>query len=142
AMQVMTNAIEAKFEGGHMGEFVNLINRAIQFRIADFYGAKKHGDEPLPEENTGEDGFVDTIPGENDHEAFTVARDLVLRDIRDLPDAHRLAIIYYLREDSAKEIAEMVNEKLNPEKPMTDSNVHKITSRFRSRMAEALGESK
>ncbi|MGB0121207.1 MAG: hypothetical protein WBP55_09680, partial [Solirubrobacterales bacterium] len=42
AMQVMTNAIEAKFEGGHMGEFVNLINRAIQFRIADFYGAKKH----------------------------------------------------------------------------------------------------
>ena len=137
---VMMNAIEAKFKGDHMGEFVNLLNTAIHFRIADFYKSREKGPEFVdPGGDSPDDSDIfDTIPATDDHEAFSVTRDLVLQDLESLNPAHKLVVFYSLRGHSASEIAQMVNEKLDPDPPMSSDNVAQIESRFRARMKKAL----
>jgi len=138
AMQVMTNAIEASFKGEHMGEFVNMLLTMTARRIADFHAAKKPESDPYPTGDGGDENNYIAVPGIDGHEGFSVTRDLVMRDLDDLSPSHRLVVIYDIRGDSAAQIADIVNNKLDPENPMTSTNVHKITSRFRERMHVAI----
>lgn len=140
-MTVLTNALTARFEGEHMGEFVNMLHTITQRRIADFYSRKTLDTAPLAEENEGEDETFGERLSVDGHEDPVLVETLIRADLGELSETHRRVVALYLDGLPADGIAERVNQALGDhDSLMTAPNVHQITKRFRDRMRLALGE--
>jgi len=146
ASQTMNEAVLSRFQGTSVGEFMNLVNRILQRRIADYYGKKERtlDQVPLPEENTEDDEVHGSTAAISPDETTGIgAQDVIDRQFETLSDEHRLVIERYILEDlAAEDAAAKVNEEfadLDP--PMSVDNVHKIASRFRKDLRKALEES-
>lgn len=145
AMEVMASALKAAFAGECMGEFVSLLHTITDRRVADFHRSRKPQDDPLPEENAGDEDVWGRTLATDD---FTVEIDLrAVADqaLGELSSPHRAVVEHYVfRRETAREAAEAVNMSCGEEldRPMTEDNVHQIAKRFRDRMRELLDEAR
>lgn len=142
AAQAIAGALKAAFDGESIGEAVNLINRILSRRIADFHEARKRT-EALPEDlDDDERKQPDAAIVEDDTAAVDLA-DVVTQVYDKLEEDHHRDVVddYVFGGFDAKETAERVNTSypdLDP--PMSDQNVHQIASRFRKDLRDELSQ--
>lgn len=115
----------------------------IARRIADFHRGSRPRLEPLPEEHQGnEDVWGHDAGQEPDRSAEVELMDMVERCLAEFSDAHAEVVRLAIYDDlPSKQIAERINAgEHDLERPMSATNVDKITSRFRARLRELLTE--
>lgn len=142
ASLALEGAIKAAFEGESMGEFVKLLQKITDRRIADYHRNRegKPRLDPLSEENEeDEDVWADSLI-ESDFSDGVDAQAVLDQALGELSEPHRAVVEFYLQGYSAKETAEKVNNEVGDaqDKPMTESNAHQICSRFRKQIDELL----
>ena len=113
-----------------MGEFVNLLHTVTDRRIADYH-RKLEGKprlDPLPEEHEEDEDVWGVAGVEADFSGGVDTQAVLDQALGELSEAHRMVVELYLEGYSAKETAEKVNNELGDalDKPMTESNAHKI----------------
>jgi RNA polymerase sigma factor (sigma-70 family) len=143
AMIVMLAAIRSAFDGSSVGEFVVWLNRIVSRRgIADYHRDREGHPPvgPLPTEHQGDEEIWGEEPSEADEAGRVVVQSVLDECLDELSDAHRDVVELNVFEDlDASETAARVNEHhpdLKP--PMSETNVHKIVSRFRECLRERL----
>ena len=147
AMDAVLSALRAAFDGSSVGEFVNFLNTIVARRIADYHRRNEVKTTRLPEEAEGEDNAWADKLGAGDPDdwvADTIDSSVVIRKALDeLSEVHhRVVELFAFNQLNANETAEGVNMEYESEleKPMSETNVHKIASRFRKRVRELLEE--
>ena len=144
ASQALEGAIKAAFEGESMGEFVNLLHTVTDRRIADYHRKLegKPRQEPLPDEHEKDEDVWGVAGAEPDFSGGVDTRWVLEEALGELSKAHRMVVELWLEGYSAEETAAKVNNELGDalDKPMTESNAHKICSRFRKHLDELLDE--
>ena len=139
AMSVMEDAIKVKFRGEHMGEFVNLLNRITDRRIADFYKKKKLDTTPLPDEHEGDETVWVEVSGDEDMDGFVITRMVLYDHLEALSPRHRMVVELRISGYSSKDCVENVNVAFPDEdSPMGVANVDQIYKRFRTKIAADL----
>ena len=138
--QTIRDVFRAAFDGQSVGEAVNFTNRILSRRIADWHEARKQTDV-LPEDQDDEDHWGRDAATVDDETARVDLAAVVTQVYDGLEsDYHRQVIDDYVFDGySAQETAARVNTSfpdLDP--PMSDQNVHKIASRFRKDLRNAL----
>lgn len=142
AMRVMTDVMAARFDGRHVGEAVNLINTITKRRIADFYERRRAENHvPLPVAGDTDEYLGPELDSGEDFTGALALAEIVTEAIDDLSEAHALVVRLSLTGLDAKQVAAKVNEAIPDGKPMTDTNVHQISKRFRDRIGRVLEES-
>ena len=137
AMTAMLAAIKSAFDGVAMGQFVNWLHRIVDRRgIADYHRKRETEPavNPLPTEHAGEEDVWGEEPAEESESGAVVVRSVIDECLDELgQDSHRDVIELNVFKDlSAADTAARVNKDhpgLDP--PMSETNVHKIVSRFR-----------
>ena len=134
------SAFVGRLRGESVGEFRGWLNRIVDRRIADYHRRKSRPREvPLGSEHEGDEdvwGDIPTVEGE----AGAIETAAVIEQVLGtLGDTHRRVVeIYAFDQATAEETADQVNAELAPNPPMSKDNVHKIYSRFRRDLIEAL----
>lgn len=139
---VLEAAIKARFKGEHTGEFVNMLKKITQFKIADYHEAMSRKREREKAMVTADDGS-DPVEALSDViDGFGVAElEMVIAGVLE-EEAPRTKMVTELKLDGhpAKEVAKSVTDAFPEENEMTSSNVDKIFSRFRQKLGAALRE--
>lgn len=141
---VLEGAMMAEFSGESVGELRALVTTIVRRRVADYHRSAR-GDArvgPLVDEHP-DDESVRSEPARAAEELSGVwARDLIERSLDGLSPAHRETVLRRIEGYSAKQAAELVNDRFGPElaTPMTDQNVDQIYSRFRRRLRDLIEE--
>lgn len=147
AQTVLENALHSVFDGKSIGEFVNWLKTIARFRAADYWKAqgRKPPDEPLPDEHEGEEEFFTPIGAEEDEYERVRLIDAAGRVLDQLESPeHRMVIGLYgpgvlgCADLAAADVAERVNS-VHAGADMTETNVHKIWSRFKAGLIAELG---
>ena len=146
ASQAISDAVVAKFKGESVGEFMKLVGTILARRVADFHDKRSRtvDTSPLPEENEGDEDVHGSAAGVSPDETSGVdAQDIVDSQVAALSPSHRRVVeLYVLDGWAAEEAAAKVNEEFTDlDPPMSVDNVHKIASRFRKELRQALEES-
>ena len=145
AMQAMAGAVLARFEGTSVGEFVNLTNRVLARRIADYHDKAERSPDTveLPEEHRDDEDESrhrrDAAVSQPRSGAVD-AQSVIDQALAELSDQHRRTVELYVFEDlSAADAADQVNEEFPDSNPkMSVDNVQKIKSRFKKRLRKLL----
>jgi len=144
AMQAISDALEAAFQGTSPGEVVNLIKVILARRIADFYDARERKPPPqaLPEESGEEERWQPDAAITRDDKGQVVLRDAIDRVYADLSELHRRVVDLRVFEGHpSQDTADIVNAEHPDANPaMSATNVDQIASRFRSALRRELGE--
>lgn len=146
AMQAMAGAVLARFEGTSVGEFVNLANRVLARRIADYHAKAERSPDTteLPEEHRdGEGEGRRREAAISQSETGAVQVQSVIDQVLDKRSAqHRRTVELYVIEDrGGKATANQVNEEFPDSNPkMSVDNVQQIASRFRDDLRDMLGD--
>lgn len=115
----------------------------IARRIADHYRKPRPRLELLPEEHQGDEGLWGPDAGqEPDHSAAVAVMDAFDRCLAELSDVHAEVVrVAVLDGHPSKEVAERINaDDHKLDRPMSDANVDKITSRFRKKLRAMLAD--
>lgn len=133
------SAFKAALDGNSVGEFHGWLNTIVDRRVADYH----RKDRPRWVELI-EDGLNGRPEGEDDPGIERIdARSAIDQALGELSDLHRTVVERALLSDeepTAQDLADRINEHHGADPPMTTSNVHKITSRFRERLRQILAE--
>jgi len=145
AMISITAAIKSAFDGGSIGEFVVWLNTIVKRRgIADYHRSREGDPDlgPLPTEHQGEDAVWGEEPAVGDASGAFVVQSVIDECLEGLSESHRDVVELNVFEDlGAGETAARVNDHFpGLEPPMSESNVHKIVSRFRKCIREKLAD--
>lgn len=140
AAQTLRDVFKAAFDGQSVGEAVKFMNTILARRIADWYDSRKQTDV-LPEDLDDEDAWGRDAATVDDETARVDLAAVVTQVYDQLEsDYHRKVVDDYVFGGyGAKETADRVNNSfpdLDP--PMSDQNVHKIASRFRKDLRDAI----
>jgi DNA-directed RNA polymerase specialized sigma24 family protein len=144
AMLTMTGAVLARFEGTSVGEFVNLTNRVLARRIADYHDKAERSPDTveLPEEHRDDqEGRRRRDAAVSQAEVGGVdAQSVIDQALGELSAEHRRTVELYVFEDlSAADTADQVNKEFPDSNPkMSVDNVQKIKSRFKKRFRKLL----
>ncbi len=145
AMLTMTGAVLARFEGTSVGEFVNLTNRVLARRIADYHDKAERSPDTveLPEEhrNPDDEGRHRRDAAVSQPEVGAVdAQSVIDQALAELSAEHRRTVELYVFEDlNAANAANQVNQEFPDSNPkMSVDNVQKIKSRFKKRLRKLL----
>ncbi len=142
AQESMLSALKASFDGSSMGQFVNLLHKITDRRIADYFKKKENKPdlEPLPDEHGGDEEVWGDTPSESDQTGEVAVRLLVEGVLADMSKTHELVVVLYLRGYQAAGIVSKVNQEHGEQlkTPMTEHNVNKIVSRFRKELRKRL----
>ena len=141
---VIESAMLAEFSGESVGELRALVTTILSRRVADYYRSARGGarEDPLPDEHAADESIWGRVPEAAEELSGVWARDLVGRSLDGLSRAHREAVARRIDGYSAREAAELVNERFGAElaTPMTPQNVDQIYSRFRRRHRDLIEE--
>lgn len=147
AQEVMFSAIRSAFDQASYGQFRSWLNTITARRIADYTERntrRREHETSLPEEHSEAEeiwGEAAVTPDEGSTIAVEEIHEQVMSSRNEI---HRAVIEHYVFEDQdAESSADLINEEFSSElsKPMSVDNVHKIVSRYRKDMREALGDS-
>ena len=136
----MLSAITSTLDGRTIGEFRSWLFTIVKYRIADHYRKGRLEEQPLYEEG---DERAPTVPGVEDGVSAVDLSAAIEEAMEGLGDAHRRVVeIAILDDQPAKLTAEMVNAEFDDglPTPMSENNVHKIASRYRTRLREVLAD--
>ena len=143
AQQALEGVFKARFDVTVVGQAVNFMYTILARRIADFTDKRTNRelDEiPLPEELDDEERKRRAAAISPDETSRVDTLDVIERVWRALNETHQMVVDdFVFNSYDAKETATRVNTEfpgLTP--PMTDQNVHKIASRFRDDLRNAL----
>jgi RNA polymerase sigma factor (sigma-70 family) len=136
AMEAVTSAIRAAFDGSAVGQFRAWLNRIVRRRIADHYrrAASRPEEAPLPEEHSEAEEIWGRAAISPDETGLVDLESVVDEVLEGLSDVHRRVVELFVFEDlPARETADEVNAELGNalDPPMSVDNVNQITSRFR-----------
>lgn len=145
AMQAMSDAVLARFDGTSVGEFVSLTHTILSRRIADYHDKAERSVDTteLPEEHRDDDE-----EGRHRRDAAISPPEVGAVDVQDVIDRalarlsaqHRRTVELYVLEDlSGEATADQVNQEFPDSNPkMSVDNVQKIASRFRKHLRKRL----
>ncbi|MBK8293714.1 MAG: sigma-70 family RNA polymerase sigma factor [Solirubrobacterales bacterium] len=129
---VLLDAMRAKFDGEHIGEFGSMLNVITSRRIADFYSKNSLDTDPMVEEGSGDDDLWGQELSVGDFVDHSNSLAVLEQALEELDDRHRMVVELSVKGGPAKEVADDVNAVfVDVEIAMTDSNVHQIMKRFR-----------
>jgi RNA polymerase sigma factor (sigma-70 family) len=135
AGQVLVSAIESavNYEGKRIESFGAWIYLIARRRIADFLRKRRLELRPLPEEHEENDDIFGELSEVQDETGMVQVQSAVDDCLDRLSEPHRRVVVLAIFEDrSAREVCAIVNEEFpDLPKPMSESNVDQIKSRFR-----------
>jgi RNA polymerase sigma factor (sigma-70 family) len=135
---VIEQAVKARFDGVHTGEFFSLVVTIRKRRVADYL--EKKAREPALE-TSGEDGSDSyaTLSSSDDFEA-EIDLALLCQDLLDeYSERDRMVIQLRIAGDPAKEVAEaVIASGVDGCEGLTSVNCDTIYSRFRKKLALAI----
>jgi RNA polymerase sigma factor (sigma-70 family) len=136
AMEAVTSAIRAAFDGTAIGQFVLWLDRIVRRRIADYHrrAESRPNEVALPEEHEqAEEIWGEAATSPDDTGAVDV-QSAIDRALDGLSPPHRRVVDLFVFDDlPARETADRINDELGDEleRPMSVDNVNQIVSRFR-----------
>jgi RNA polymerase sigma factor (sigma-70 family) len=143
ASEAMIRAMRVVFEGESVGEFVNLLKRVTNARIADHWRSRgRQGREHTTLDSDEEDRRRREIEDPAEEVEAVPLQTVIDQLIDELPEHHQAVVDSAVFDDqSSADTARAVNERF-PElnEPMTPENVDQIKSRFRKALKQALSD--
>jgi DNA-directed RNA polymerase specialized sigma24 family protein len=146
AGEAIVSAIKSSFDGTTVPELTAWVRRIVRRRVADYHEAAKRrpNQDPLPDEHGDDEDVWGPSGWLPDPTEEVVVGSLVEQALGELNPVHRRVVGLAGAQDlgfedrPAREAAELVNDQLSDQMddPMTETNVHKILSRFRKRLAD------
>jgi RNA polymerase sigma factor (sigma-70 family) len=144
AADALESAIKSAFDGNSTGEFRSWLNVITDRRIADFHRKKRVETVPLPGQDDSEEGGWGTEPSvQPDIDVEAVSTEQVIERVyASFSQEHQKVLdLYIWGPYAAKGAAEEFNSRHpDGDPPMTENNVHAISSRFRKALDKALRE--
>ncbi len=142
AGEAMFSVMKAVFDGESVGQFVNLLRRVTERRIADYWGSSRAlGREAATLDDDEERRTAVDVSEEVQGVLTRGVVDAVIEDEFPRADHQRVIDLAVFGDLPTREVVDQVNEDfpgLDP--PMSANNVDQVKSRFRKALRAALDD--